>query len=95
MTPWYGCIRRYRYHAVPRNTHAAALVYQKQLVGVFGIFGSLTIKLSPLWNVSRVLAQDLLADAAQDITSRVHLNNSIVKIDGAVVAEEEGDAAYL
>jgi hypothetical protein len=58
-----------------------------QLVGVFGEFGSLTLSLPPKWNVSQVLAQDLLAEAAQDITSRVHLSGSEIRIDGNVVSE--------
>ena len=33
------------------------------------------------------LAQDLLADAALDITTRVNLNGSVVSIDGNVVTE--------
>ena len=59
----------------------------QQLVGVFGDFGSLTLSLPPLWRVSQVLAQDLLADAALDITTRVNLNGSVVSIDGNVVTE--------
>ena len=59
----------------------------RQLVGVFGKFGSLTLALPPLWKVSQVLAQDLLANAALDITSRVHLNGSVIDIDGSVLSE--------
>lgn len=59
----------------------------QQIVGVFGQFGSLKLSLPPLWKVSRVLAQDLLADTAQDITTRVHLNASDVTLSGDLVME--------
>ena len=58
-----------------------------QLVGVFGDFGSLTLSLPPGRVVSQVLAQDLLAEAAEDITSRVHINGSVVEVDGNLVRE--------
>jgi len=62
----------------------AAAAPHQQLIGVFGYFGSLSLSLPQTWKVRQVLAQDLLADAAQDITSRSHLsrNGSVVRIGG-------------
>ena len=59
----------------------------QQIVAVFGQFGSLKLSLPPLWKVSWVLAQDLLADTAQDITTRVHLNASDLTLSGDLVME--------
>ena len=71
----------------PEQMASDAPLAHQQLVGVFGQFGSLALSLPPLWKVSQVLAQDLLADAAEDITSRVHIHGSVVTIDGSVVNE--------
>lgn len=57
------------------------------VVGVFGIYKSLTLKTSAATANSRVLMQDLLAENAYDITSLCTLSDGSVTIPGEVITE--------
>lgn len=52
-------------------------------IGVFGFFGSLTIKfLTHIPDNCRVLAQDLTADTSIDVTEHVKMDNQAIVLDG-------------
>ena len=57
------------------------------LIGVFGLFETLTITGRKFPLTGRVLAQDLAGDTATDITSEVRMTASELEIPGAVIAK--------
>lgn len=57
------------------------------LIGVFGYYGSLQLTFNQNLTGKTVLAQDLLADEAQDITSKVTINGNTITIPGSVLEQ--------
>jgi len=55
--------------------------------GIFGYYGSLTLKFDHPPGKARVLAQDLLADASTDITSGVNINGDELVIPGELISK--------
>ena len=53
------------------------------IAGIFGNFKSVTFKVSK--NIAKVLAQDLAANKAVDITNRVKIGNGKITISGDVL----------
>ena len=56
-------------------------------VGIFGVYGSLTLTFNQSLADKAILAQDLLADEAQEITARVIINGNALTIPGALISE--------
>ena len=57
------------------------------LVGVFGYYNTLTLSFQQDLTGKRVLAQDLLADKAEDITGRVQIDGCNLTLTGALIDE--------
>ena len=68
-------------------------------MGVFGRYGSLTLRYPYALGKVRVLAQDLAAHEAVDITGRVKVEGNKMTVPGSVIAEvglsaaSEGDVS--
>ena len=56
-------------------------------IGIFGVYGSLTLTFNQNLKGKTVLAQDLLADEAIDITDRVSINGNTITIPGNIINE--------
>ncbi len=56
-----------------------------ELIGIFGYYDALILKSTAVRTSSRILAQDLLADEAKDITALCEIENSQIIIPGAVI----------
>lgn len=56
-------------------------------IGVFGYYKSLTLKFNQDLTGKQILAQDLLADEAENITSRITVNGDTVTIPGELIEE--------
>ena len=56
-------------------------------IGIFGVYGSLTLTFNQSLAGQTVWAQDLLADAAQDITARVTISGNSITIPGELIRE--------
>ena len=70
----------------------------KEPIGIFGHYASLTLQLNePLPSGTKILAQDLLADEAVDITQEVIIGDKWIKLPGTLIdmvgtsAATEGD----
>ena len=57
------------------------------LVGVFGYYNTLTLSFQQDLTGKRVLAQDLLADKAEDITGRVQIDGCNLTLTGTLIDE--------
>lgn len=68
-------------------------------IGIFGYYGSLTLKGSAIKKGSRVLMQDLLSDKAYDVTDLCRTENGSLYIPGSLITElgtscnHEGDTS--
>lgn len=84
---------------LPHADVAVAVADPARPIGVFGEYRSLTLALPAGRSVRRVLAQDLAADAAVDVTSRVQLAPGRVIVPGELIArvgraaQSKGDAS--
>ena len=56
-------------------------------IGVFGVYGSLTLTFHQSLEGKAILAQDLLADEALDITNRVTIHENSITIPGELIRE--------
>jgi hypothetical protein len=57
----------------------------KAPIGLFGVFGDVTIRFRSLPASVRIYAQDLKADKAEDITGRTSIRNSAVTFPGELL----------
>ena len=55
--------------------------------GIFGYYGSLTLLSSGIKKGMRVLAQDLAADRAEDITAFVNVKDGSLTVPGGLISE--------
>ena len=58
-----------------------------EIFGVFGEYGVLKIKTTAAKDSCRVLMQDLIADAAFDVTELVTVNDGVLEIPGSLIHE--------
>jgi len=57
------------------------------MIGIFGIYGSLTLTFSQSIEGKAILAQDLKADALMDITARVAIDGNSISLPGELITE--------
>ncbi|TKG92928.1 hypothetical protein EYV94_18330 [Puteibacter caeruleilacunae] len=83
------------YH--PRANVTIEVDEASQPIGVFGHYNELNIQFKETVEGSKILAQDLLANSATDITSKVTINGNTLTIPGKLIdsvgtsAGDEGD----
>lgn len=74
-----------RYYRTPLADVTLDLENVPSRIGVFGKYSSLTLKFTQSIAGSRILAQDILATEARDITQQIHLEGNTITIPGSVI----------